>query len=86
MVEPSSDSSQVFKKKNDNCVLDLVGPKNKDSVYKNYIIDGNGIKCEEIYHLKLFWVFSTIIFDKLFYLNFFNNYFENLLFLENYFF
>ena len=54
MVEPSSDSSQVFKKKNDNCVLDLVGPKNKDLVYKNYIIDGNDIKCEEIYHLKLF--------------------------------
>ena len=33
-----------------------------------------------IYPSKLF---STIIFDKLFYLNFFNNYSENLLFLEN---
>ena len=37
-----------------------------------------------IYILKLF---STTIFDKHFYLNFFfNNHFENLLFLENYFF
>ena len=37
-----------------------------------------------IYPSKLF---STIMFEKLFYLNFFkNNYCENLLFLENYFF
>ena len=33
-----------------------------------------------IYYLKLY---SIIIFDKPFYLNFFNNYSENLLFVEN---
>ena len=52
--------------------------------YENYIIYGNDIKCEKI-NIPFKTILSIFYFDKKIYLNFVNNYYENLLFLEKWF-